>query len=209
MNRLLSMIFVGVFAAFTVISVAQDAPRKVFRGYSGGMMLHAGYLFGGNAEAPCNPQGATYGIGGALRVNLLEHLRIGGEGYVSTMPSSFTDCHDVLRKGSYVRNGWGGFLVDAYWRFDKAWPYAGATIGGGAVRSLFLLDGHQDDWQPETSALLNKQSYFCVAPFVGCDYLLTPRVHLTFKLDWVIAVHGNHLVAPTGPRFYFGFLFCH
>lgn len=205
MNYKTSLVMIAL--AVVVPLVAQE--RKVFQGYSGGMMLHVGYLFGENGAAPYAPQGVTYGVGGAARVHLFDHLRIGSEGYVSTMPSSFTDCRDELRKGSYVRNGWGGLLADAYWRFDKAWPYVGATIGGGAVHSLYVMDGSQDDWQPETASLLNKQSYFCVAPFVGCDYLLTPRVHLTFKLDWVIAIHDKQLVAPTGPRFYFGFMFCH
>ncbi|MGM9746981.1 MAG: hypothetical protein ACI30H_08490 [Paludibacteraceae bacterium] len=205
MNYKTSLVMIAL--AVVVPLVAQE--RKVFQGCSGGMMLHVGYLFGENGAAPYAPQGVTYGVGGAARVHLFDHLRIGGEGYVSTMPSSFTDRRDVLRKGSYVRNGWGGLLADAYWRLDKAWPYVGAMVGGGAVHSLYLMDGSQDDWQPETASLLNKQSYFCVAPFVGCDYLLTPRVHLTFKLDWVIAIHDKQLVAPTGPRFYFGFMFCH
>ena len=46
------------------------AKNKVYQGFSGGMMLHTGYLFGRDANAPktaegrlCSPQGALFGIG--------------------------------------------------------------------------------------------------------------------------------------------------
>lgn len=65
---------------------------QVFQGFSGGMMLHAGYLFGQDGNAPktpegklCSPQGAAFGVGGALRVHLWKHLRTGFEGFVTTM----------------------------------------------------------------------------------------------------------------------------
>ncbi len=189
---------------------AQEASKKqIFNGYSGGMMLHAGYMFGEIGHLPYNPQGMTYGIGGALRINLWEHLRIGGEGYVSTMPTGLTDLRNTLQTGSYIRNGWGGLLVDAYWRCERFWPYIGGTIGGGAKRSLFIREGSLNDWEAEPVSMFNKQSYFMIDPFVGFDYLLTTRIHLTFKLDYVLALHEGHLLRPTGPRFYFGFLFCH
>ena len=65
------------------------AKNKVYQGFSGGMMLHTGYQFGQDRHAPVaagrstSPQGATFGIGGALRVHLWQHLRTGFEGYVS------------------------------------------------------------------------------------------------------------------------------
>ena len=86
-------------------------------------MVHAGYLFGDNPNAPqtadgqlCSPQGATMGIGGSLRVNLWKHLRVGCEGFVSTMKSQNTSMRDVLQDGSFVRSGWGGMIADACWR---------------------------------------------------------------------------------------------
>ncbi len=193
------------------ILAQEEAPKKqkVFNGCSGGMMFHLGYLFGEKSYIPHNPQGLTYGLGGAARVNLWKHLRIGGEGYVSTMPSTATDQHGALKQGSYIRNGWGGLLIDAHWRCDKFWPYIGGTIGGGVKRSLFISDGDQNDWQAETTTTFNKQGYFLISPFVGFDYLLTQRVHLTFKVDYVLAFAKDELQTPTGPRLYFGVLFCH
>ena len=192
------------------------AKNKVYQGFSGGMMLHTGYLFGRDGNAPqtadgrlCSPQGALFGIGGALRVHLWKHLRTGFEGFVSTMPSAITDCRDVLKNGSYVRVGCGGVLADCCWRLDKAWPYIGGTIGGGSMKGLYILDGDQNSWEQDANSTFHKQSFFYITPYVGCDYCLTRKVHITFRLDWMLAIHKSDLCLPTGPRLYFGFMFCH
>lgn len=189
---------------------------KVYQGFSGGMMLHTGYLFGQNQNAPrdaqgvlCSPQGATFGIGGAIRVHLLNHLRIGGEGFVSTMPSTTTDIRQHLQKGSYVRSGWGGMLIDAYWRCNKILPYIGGTLGGGAMRSLFIIEGDENDWQEEQRAVFHRQPFFLVNPYVGFNWEMTKKVHLTFRFDWMLAIHKRQLALPTGPRIHVGFMFCH
>ena len=109
-----------LFACGACAQVSEGiAKNKVYQGFSGGMMLHTGYLFGQDGNAPktadgrlCSPQGALFGIGGALRVHLWKYLRTGFEGFVSTMPSAITDCRDVLKNGSYVRVGCGGVLAD-------------------------------------------------------------------------------------------------
>lgn len=192
------------------------ATNKVYRGFSGGMMLHTGYLSGRDGNAPrttdgrlCSPQGATFGIGGALRVNLWKHLRVGAEGYVSEMPSGATDCNDVLKAGSYVRMGYGGVLADACWRLKKIWPYIGASIGGGAMKGLYILDGDQHSWSPDPNSTFHKQAFFYATPYVGLDYCMTQKVHLTFRIDWMLAVHNSRLCLPTGPRLFVGFMFCH
>lgn len=189
---------------------------KVFQGFSGGMMLHTGYLSGKDINAPlsaggvlCSPQGITSGIGGAIRVHLWNHLRVGSEGFISTMKSSATDCRQYLQPGSYVRTGWGGILADACWRGEKIWRYAGGTIGGGAMRSLFLLEGDQNDWAEESRVLLRKQSFFYIDPYVGMDWCLTSKMNVTIRLDWMLAIHHKAIVLPTGPRMYVGFMFCH
>ena len=189
---------------------------KVYQGFSGGMMLHTGYLFGKDKSAPIAPDGRSYspqggiiGIGGSLRVHLLKHLRTGFEGFVSTMYSGLMTDRDLLQKGSYVRIGCGGVLADACWRLEKVWPYVGATLGGGATRSLYMLDGDQNTWEKHSNTYFHKQSFFYVTPYIGCDYCLTKRVHLTFRFDWMLAIHHGELVMPTGPRAYFGFMFTH
>lgn len=196
---------------FLLPTQAEDIPQKskVYNGYSGGMMLHLGYLFGENKTFPYNPQGLTYGIGGALRVNLWQHLRVGTEGYVSTIKTGASDHSSILQTGSYIRNTWGGLLADVYWKCGKFWPYIGGTIGGGVKNSLFIPNGNLNDWKPEIESIVNKQAYFLVAPFFGFSYLLTPRIHFTLKVDYVLAIHKSQLLTPTGPRLYFGILFGH
>ena len=178
-------------------------------------MLHSGYLFGIDKDAPIAPDGRSYspqggiiGVGGAMRVHLWEHLRTGFEGFVSTMPSSMMDRRDLLSSGSYVRTGCGGILADACWRTDKVWPYVGAAIGGGAMRSLYMPDGDEHSWDKQQS-YFHKQGFFYVTPYVGCDYCLTQRIHLTFRFDWMIAVHNSQLMMPSGPRVYVGVMFTH
>lgn len=207
------LLFISLLCA--TMAFAKNDSTAVFQGYSGGMMLHAGYLFGNNPSAvlpsgeSISPQGLTYGIGGSLRVNLWKHLRVGCEGFVSTMNSDVTDKRDFLQTGSYVRTGWGGLIADACWRMEKVWPFIGGSIGGGAMRSLSVAEGSETDWQPEELAILHKQSFMYVNPYVGMDWCLTKRVHITVRMDWMLALAQNQLLMPTGPRLYFGFMFCH
>ena len=193
----------------------QPEKQSVFQGCGGGMMVHAGYLFGQptGATLPTGEQvgmqGMTYGLGGSMRVHLYKHLRVGMEGFSSTMKSEVTDQHDFLQKGSYVRTGWGGVIADACWRLEKVWPYIGGSVGGGAMRTLSVVEGSQDDWEPEQIAMLHKQGFVYVNPYVGMDYCITRRIHATFRLDWMLAFSKGQLVLPTGPRFYVGIMFCH
>ena len=200
----------------------QSEKMPIFQGCGGGMMVHAGYLFGQPAGATLptgesiSMQGMTYGLGGSMRVHLWKHLRVGMEGFSSNVKCGATDQHDFLQKGSYIRTGWGGFIADACWRLEKVWPYIGGSVGGGAMRTLSVVEGSQDDWQPEGLAILHKQGFGYVNPYVGMDYCITRRIHATFRLDWMLAFaqqqHGcreSLLVLPTGPRLYIGIMFCH
>ena len=204
-----------LFLFLSSILYAKSDSTKVFQGYCGGMMLHTGYLFGENPSAilpsgnNITPQGLTKGIGGALRIYLLNHLRVGCEGFISTMNSNHTDMRQTLKSGSYIRSGWGGLCADACWRLEKFWPYIGGSIGGGTMRSLSVVDGCENDWKPEPLAMLTKQSFCYVNPYIGIDWCMTNRVHITFRFDWMLALAHQQILYPTGPRLYFGFMFCH
>lgn len=205
----------------SVFAMAEEAAHdslqaKVYQGFSGGMMLHTGYLFGIDAAAPVDAagqsfslQGSPMGVGGAMRVHLWQLLRVGFEGYVSTLRVGLSNQSSHLQSGSYSRVGSGGINIDACWRKAKAWPYLGAALGGGNIRSLYLVDGNQDDWVREREAYFHKQSFFYVAPYVGCDYCVTQKLHLTFRIDWMLAFHRGDLMMPTGPRLYLGLMFTH
>lgn len=216
MNQQLQFVILLFCLLLTNSVFAGESQSKVYQGFSGGMMVHASYLFGVNPEVPktpegvlCSPQGGSFGLGGALRVHLWKHLRVGGEGFVSTMNSGATNLKQILQEGSYIRTGWGGLIVDACWRKEKVWPYIGGSIGGGAMRSLYVLEGSQDDWVAEEVAWLHKTSFFYVNPYVGIDWCMTQKVHMTFRADWLLALNKGDLVMPTGPRLLIGFMFCH
>lgn len=191
---------------------------EVYQGFSGGMMVHLGYLYGSNDKAPMTMNGGTMGIGGAARVHLWNHLRIGGEGFVSTLPVWMSSVQTsaqspatphTLQQGSYVRNGWGGILADAYWQCGKVLPFLGATVGGGTQRALYIADGSQTDWQEESHALFHRQTYFMLDPFVGIEVAVSTHMHLTFRADYVLPIQRIGLLAPHGPRIYIGMMFCH
>ena len=209
MNRKLRMYLRSVMLCCVLCLPARLSAEGVYQGFSGGMMVHLGYLYGNNAAAPTTMNGGTMGIGGAARVHLLEHLRVGGEGYVSTLPVWMSAQHSTLATGSYVRNGWGGVLADAYWRCDKVWPFVGATIGGGAQRALYIAEGSQNDWQEEPHALFHRQAYFMLDPFVGVEIAVSEHMHLTLRADYVLPIVRTGLLAPHGPRLYIGMMFCH
>lgn len=189
------------------------------------MMVHLGYLYGANPQAPATMNGGTMGIGGAARVHLFNHLRIGGEGYVSTLPAWMSsvqtppqarnlpaqapEAPNTLQPGSYVRNGWGGILADAYWQCGKVFPFLGVTVGGGAQRALYIAEGSQTDWQEEPRALFHRQTYFMLDPFVGIEVAVSAHMHLTLRADYVLPIQRTGLLAPHGPRIYIGMMFCH
>lgn len=194
---------------------AKNDSVAIYQGCGGGMMVHAGYLLGQHSSAvlpsgeSISPEGLTYGLGGSMRVNLMKYLRIGCEGFSSTMKSGVTNKNAVLQSGSYIRTGWGGLIADACWRGEKVWPYIGGSVGGGAMRALYIVEGNEDDWQPETLSVFHKQGFGYVNPYVGMDYCITRRIHATFRVDWMLAFAKKQLILPTGPRLYVGIMFCH
>ncbi len=185
-----------------------QAESSLYQGFSGGMMLHAGYLYATHPQAPATLNGGTVGIGGAARVHLGKHLRVGGEGFVSLLPVGLSDQRGTLQAGSYVRNGWGGLLADAHWNLGRVIPFVGGTVGAGAQRLFYLFDGSQSDWQPESHALFHKQVYALIDPFAGVEIALTAHIHLLLRLDYALPLWRHGLLAPHGPRVYVGFMFC-
>lgn len=201
MKRLFLIVLFVSTAFLNAFSVGGD-DEGVIRGYDGGMMLHTGYLNGivlpfENHRA----EGVPMGIGGALRVHMGDYLRVGFEGYTSSLPQ--------LDNGSYVKCFWTGLLADCRWVRGRWMPYWGATVGGGKLTSFFMADGKSDDWEKEDEAIFNKQSFFAVDPFIGCDYIVSDSFHLTLKVDWLCGFGGDDFYMPAGPRLYLGFIFFH
>lgn len=195
MKRLMLAIFCLLLA---LTAAAQE--KKLFRGFDGGMMVHTGYLSGSLDAIGYAAKGAPLGIGGVIRLHLGDHFRIGSEGYVSTLSQ--------LGNGSYLKYGWGGLLADAYTVWGRFQPYAGVTLGGGAMTTLLMMENPASPWAPIDGTRYHKQGFIAIDPFVGCDFIVSGPMHLTIKVDYLCALSQSKLL-PHGPRVYFGFLFYH
>lgn len=183
---------------------ASAKDQKVIKGFSGGMMLHTGYLSGCDNPYGFKPSGATFGIGGVAKLHLSEHFRAGFEGYFSTM-----GLKKEVQSGSFNKLFWTGVLADCFWKIGRFYPYVGATVGGGMETAFYMFEGDKHDWLPEASAVYNKKPFFAVDPFVGVEYAVGEALRLTLKADWLLAVNKDGLNRPMGPRIYFGFIFAH
>lgn len=192
----------------TAISVTegQASPKdgsddKLVRGFSGGMIVHTGYVQGCDNPYGYNPSGAPFGIGGVAKIHLGRHLRTGFEGY-------FSNLH-VLGNGSFNKMFWTGVLCDWHWRKGRFYPYVGITAGGGMQTSFYMFEGEKSDWEPEPMAVFHKEPFFALDPFIGVEYAVGKALRLTMKIDWLTAINRQGASRPTGPRLYFGFIFAH
>ena len=202
----------------------------ILTGYSGGVAVHLGYLFSqspdelfrngslkdnfsGLKDLPSD--GATIGISGMLRLHLINHIHLGAEGGVSTMP--------LMRSGSQMRTGWGAALCDIYWKLGKVVPMIGLTIGGGETKRLYVPSGAEQVKNNEEvvyNASYTKTPFFLLDPYFGVEFLLTSRIALTLKLDYMLpfgsagngiklneTVQWSNFVRPSGPRLHVGIAF--
>ena len=182
----------------------QTANKKWIQGFSGGMMVHTGYQYGGDNPYQLNISSPTFGIGGCAKVHFNQHFRAGFDGYFSTAP-----VNKGVASGSHNKVFWTGLVADWYWQFGKIIPYLGASVGGGMETSFYLFEGDKYDWELEAKAVLHKRPFLAIDPYIGVEYAVGSALRLTLKADWLLAIHSDGFNRPTGPRLYFGFIFAH
>lgn len=188
---------------------AYEKRQGGYRGFSGGMMLHTGYVGSKDLnitslQGTVHKQkvgGAPVGIGGAIKLMFGRHFRIGVEGYVSTL---YYGRHD-----SHAKTGWGGILADCVWKFGKWNIFAGGTIGGGSQTNITIMSEIYDDYIAEENVSYRKYGFAAIAPFVGAEYAVTPRINIVMKVDYLLNVTNPADDFVTGPRIYIGFMFGH
>ncbi len=185
-----------------ISSAAQD--KKIIHGFSGGMMVHTGYLSGSDNPYNYNASGATFGIGGVAKLHIGKHFRAGFEGYFSSM-----GLNENIKDGSFNKVFWTGLLADWYWKKGRFYPYVGTSVGGGMETAFYIFDGNKHDWLPEASAVYHKQPFLAIDPFIGVEYKVGAALRLTLKADWLLAINSDGLNRPMGPRLYFGCIFAH
>ncbi len=202
---------------------------KILTGFTGGMMIHGGYLFAsspdemfrngsltpeGSALSDLPKDGFTMGLGGTLRLHLIDHIHLGGEGFVSVMP--------LMASGTSIRTGWGGAMCDFYANLGIVRPMIGMTVGGGATRRLYVpAEAEQTvkgDNNMEYNASFTKTPFFLLDPYIGLEVGFK-KVALLIRIDYMLPfgksdkglaatdVTWNNFVSPSGPRLYIGCMF--
>ena len=200
---------------------------EIFTGFSGGMMLHGGYLFSDDPRKVFSnsglgnddyvkglpKKGFCFGIGGLMRIHLINHIHVGAEGFVSTMP--------LMGTGSSVRMGWGGAFCDVYTTWGKVRPFVGMTIGGGSMSRLFVPDKASIVTTSDSTiynASYTKSSFFLLDPYIGIEIALKTHTALLIRIDYILPfgksaskltdnVKWSNFMSPSGPRLYIGFIF--
>ena len=199
-NRSLLIIILLFFCGASLH--AQD--KEFIKGFSGGMMVHGGYQYGYDNPFGLEISAPTFGIGGCAKLHLTDHFRTGFEGYFSTAPIK-----RGVESGSHNKLFWTGVLADWFWQCGKFVPYVGGTLGGGMETAFLMFEGDKHDWLLEGKAVLHKQPFFAMDPYVGVEYIVGKALRLTLKADWLFALNSDGLNKPMGPRFYFGCIFAH
>jgi hypothetical protein len=215
---LILMICVSI-SAFCVSDVDSVGVTKrssmVYSGYQGGMMFNVGYVesrdfqFQDNSGLPLGEpgrlSGASMGLGGALRVGFGKYLRVGIEGYVSTLK--------YQPQGSSAKIGWGGLLLDSHWHIKKFTIFTGGVIGGGSYTHITMIDKVEAN-RAENDYIVENQyvsyrhyPFLAIVPFVGMEYSLTKRISMVAKIDYMLNVTNWADDYAAGPRFFIGFMF--
>ena len=208
MNNIKKIFFLCncIIALSSAFSQSADSKKMKFQGYSGGMMLHTGYLFGGDLYLYDNPkpikiQGIPFGIGGTIRFCFGEHLRIGTEGYASNLTYG-------EKNNSFLSLGWGGVLIDCQWKIKKISIFCGGTFGGGRVKNVVVVENNIIN-PLETNAVYRKHGMLIIAPFIGMEYAINSRIRLISKIDCITNLTKRQPDFAIGPRIYIGFGFFH
>ena len=200
-KNLVILIFAVLGFVWQVNAQDKGSEKMYFQGYSGGMMLHTGYVSGGkiniNYQEKVQLQGMPFGIGGVLRFHFGKHLRIGGEGYNSTL-------HYGKNK-SYATLSCGGLLIDYQLEINKFTLFFGGTIGGGSVKNISVVSNQST----EKNAVYRNYSLMLANPFLGMEYAVAQRIRLIAKVDYLFNISKKQPDFSTGVRLYAGIVFFH
>lgn len=197
----------AVIALYFFIGVVVAKAQMDYGGFTGGMMVHSGYLTAGNVVFTNGSSetfsqkmaGVPVGLGGALKVAFGKHLRVGGEGYVTRLSYGIYKSHASV--------GWGGVLVEGVIPFPKFRLFAGAVIGGGGMRHIALFEDAPVDFVTEGRVGYRRYAFMAVSPYIGTDIPLTEKIGLVIKADCLFAVSRAQKDFPLGPKLFFGIMF--
>jgi hypothetical protein len=203
MKKTIITLFLVLIPIFIFSQDKNEAKKWGYKGYSGGMFVHTGYVqskhftvfdFYGNAIEK-QIKGATFGLGGKMNIYLNRYFRVGGEGYFST-------CKYGKNKSS-CRIGWGGVTFDLLYPVKKWAPFLGITLGGGSATHLIFIEKQQNNIEAIPVAHFSNPLYI-VNPAIGVEFFASSRISLLFKMDYIVNVYKIVPYYPQGVRFYLG-----
>ena len=177
-----------------------------YRGFSGGMMVHTGYLKSSTftIHSPYFSvqnvvEGVPFGLGGCARIHFGKNLRVGGEGFISNVRYGDYNSHFKISSG--------GLLVDYAVRFSRFTTFAGAGFGGGSVENITLNSEPLNDYTSEPSTSYRTYSFLYLTPMLGMEYALTKKLSLMLKMDYMFNVNNPQDDFASGVRLFFGMMF--
>lgn len=182
--------FFILFCLISSVAFSQN-PFK-YTGFSGGMMVHSGFL------QQSGEKGMPFGLGGCGKVHFGKYLRVGGEGYVSDLTYGN---HNSISSVS-----WGGLLIDLKADIKRFTPFTGVLLGGGSFQNIILSEGIRNDFGVIENAAFREYSFMAVSPFVGVEYAMTKKLHLVLKADYLMNLN-NEQDFPNGLRVFIGCMF--
>ena len=202
-------ILLSIIILFIQITLFAENPEKkfAFAGYSGGMMVHTGYMKSadflitdteGNTHRK-HIEGMPFGLGGALKFQFGKHFRVGAEGYTTKI------VYD--KQGSTFRQGWGGILIDGVWQFGKWTPFTSVCFGGGKVTNLVFLKTPSSNYIADARVASQQYPIFLFNPSLGLEFSITPKLKLVFKTEYQVSLTKKNLDYPNAVRFYLGVFF--
>jgi hypothetical protein len=186
--------------------LSATAQKFEFKGYTGGMFIHSGLIKSDDFEVT-NSLGETsahriknltFGLGGKLVFQFGNHLRLGLEGYNSSV--NYGDY-----KSSYSI-GWGGLLAEYFHETRMASYFFGTTFGGGAVKNLVVTESQTLNFQ--TSEILRRRyETGIIAPYYGAEIKLTQKLRFVYKADYLFPITNKQNDWGRGFRWYVGINF--
>lgn len=204
------------------------AAGNIFTGFSVGVSGNLGYAFAKSPQDlyrdirfPTSDTESfqigsiTLGAGLQGRIHLIDHLHVGAEGYISTMP--------MRRSENNIRHGYAGALIDGYLTLGKVVLCVGTGLGGGRVKRSYVLPKDEWDSAPIGPNGIRYNAYYQATPFFYLDPYLGLEVHfnklmgMNIRVDYMLPFNATNkgfgesitwsgLISPTGPRLHLGFL---
>ena len=69
----LQRLILTILVSLSFITISHAEGKKAIKGFSGGMMVHSGYQYGGDNPYNLNISSPTFGIGGCAKLHLSKH----------------------------------------------------------------------------------------------------------------------------------------